>query len=58
MTPHEIETVGRQICGECGLTFDGRVGGGAFKETFRAIDGDGRDCALKIYRPGFPAERC
>lgn len=56
MTPQQLEAVARQICGDRGLTFDGRVGGGAFKETYRVSD-DGVACALKIYRPGFPAER-
>ena len=41
MTPEQIELVARQISSDRGLTFEGRVGGGAFKETYRVSGSDG-----------------
>jgi serine/threonine protein kinase len=56
MTAQQLEAAARQTCVDRCLAFNGHVGGGAFKETYRVVDG-GQAYALKIYRPGFPAER-
>jgi serine/threonine protein kinase len=57
MSPQQLESAAHQISANLGLTFAGRVGAGAFKETYKVIDSSSDAFALKIYRPGFPAER-
>ena len=57
MTPEQLELAARQISIDRDLIYGGRVGAGAFKETYRVAAASGAISALKIYRPGFPAER-
>ncbi len=52
----DLESVARAICLAENLSFQGHVGEGAFKETFK-ISGDGVVNALKVYRPEASVER-
>jgi serine/threonine protein kinase len=52
-----LKIVAQQICVNLALTFDGKVGAGTFKETFKAISADASPRALKVFRPGFSPER-
>jgi serine/threonine protein kinase len=56
-TPPSPEDVARHVCADRGFTFVRPVGAGAFKETFQVTTPDGTALALKVFRPGFPAER-
>ncbi len=44
-------------CAHNGLTLHTSIGTGAFKETFGATLSDGRQAALKVYKPGFNVQR-
>lgn len=49
--------VAEAFCRTNGHRFDGAVGIGAFKETFRIVLATGEVQALKVYEPGFSPER-
>ena len=49
MMSESLADLARAICGTRGLTFGGLVGTGAFKQTFKATQPDGKSVALKIY---------
>jgi serine/threonine protein kinase len=53
----DLERVARAICAAEGYSFVSRKGGGVFKETYHITLSDGTPCALKVFRPGFSAER-
>jgi serine/threonine protein kinase len=57
MIPPQLECVARKVSADIDLVFDGYVGSGAFKETYKVIDNDDLAYALKIYRPGSQAQR-
>jgi serine/threonine protein kinase len=49
--PPEFESIAAVGAVELGLKIDGFGGKGAFKETYRVTDADGKTLALKIYDP-------
>lgn len=49
--------VAEAYCRTKGHRFVGAVGAGAFKETFHIVLATGETQALKVYQPGFSAER-
>ncbi len=57
MTANPLEAVAAAYCTQAGLTLHALIGKGAFKVTFSACFQDGRQTALKIYRPGFNIQR-
>lgn len=53
----DLETIAYAICASNKDELHGRVGAGAFKETFHVSAPGKGSKALKIYRPGHPTER-
>lgn len=49
--PHHVQ-LAKRICAARGLIYDGEVGSGAFKHSFRVHISDGSRRALKVYRAG------
>src|ERR1022692_3682428 len=52
-----LGAVGQAFCVAHGHQFLGKVGAGAFKETFHVVLATGEAQALKVYQPGFSPER-
>jgi serine/threonine protein kinase len=52
-----LAMVAQRICDVDHYTFDGFVGEGAFKETFRVVAADETPIALKLLRPGYSSHR-
>ncbi len=57
MTSPSLDDVARSYCASQHLTFSRPIGAGAFKETFAVALPSGTKAALKIYKPGFDAQR-
>lgn len=57
MSPLNLEQVAHAICVAEAFNFRGRVGAGAFKETFEILQTNGAAQALKIYKPGASVDR-
>ncbi len=57
MTALPLEDVARSYCASHNLTFTRSIGAGAFKETFAVVLPGGTAAALKVYKPGFNAQR-
>jgi serine/threonine protein kinase len=57
MTAGSLEPVAAAFCAAHGHSLLGPVGTGAFKETFHIVLSDGGAQALKVYKPGFSADR-
>jgi serine/threonine protein kinase len=53
----QYDAAARDFCASKGFAFVAPVGEGAFKETYCVTRPTGEQLALKIYRPGSPAER-
>jgi serine/threonine protein kinase len=53
---NELEAIARAVCVQSGYEYIGQVGEGAFKETYKAREGDVVH-ALKVHRPGATSER-
>lgn len=54
---YQLEGIAKAYCATKGCTVLGPVGQGAFKETYRIELPDGRQFALKVFKPGFSPER-
>jgi eukaryotic-like serine/threonine-protein kinase len=52
-----FEEVAKDFCSTHSLSYEGPVGQGAFKETFRTSNVAGQLIALKVFKPGFSPER-
>lgn len=55
--PINLEAIAKTICGDRGFSFEGRIGDGAFKESFKVEDQSGQQFALKILKPGNDPDR-
>src|SRR3989337_1584806 len=57
MTVEQLESVAREVCQAHNYEFDQYVNEGTFKATFHVVAPDGSSLALKVFKPGFSAER-
>jgi serine/threonine protein kinase len=57
LAEYRLEAVAKAICDANGYTLGLGIGSGSFKETFSATHPDGRALAIKVLKPGCPAER-
>jgi len=57
VTALPLEQVARSFCASRSLSFTASIGAGAFKETFSVMLPSGTAAALKVYKPGFNAQR-
>lgn len=57
LTASSLEPLAAAFCAAHGHSLLGPVGAGAFKETFHIVLSEGGSRALKVYKPGFSADR-